>query len=167
MIINEKTISLNKKSKQLNWKQFSKAFLNASPNGIVVTDCYFKTVISNKKAQGHLDIFTGTLIPATLPELSEHSSSVLKNIITMRDIQVIRHNKKFMTRISPIIWKESKLGLLYLFEDVTMLEKVSRKMKSYQEMSIELDSLSTPVMMASGSAMARERLSGSIQPRNS
>ncbi|NOX32398.1 MAG: PAS domain-containing protein [Deltaproteobacteria bacterium] len=141
MIINEKTISLNKKSKQLNWKQFSKAFLNASPNGIVVTDCYFKTVISNKKAQGHLDIFTGTLIPATLPELSEHSSTVLKNIITMRDIQVIRHNKKFMTRISPIIWEKSTLGLLYLFEDVTMLEKVSRKMRSYQEMSIELDTI--------------------------
>ena len=141
MIINEKPVSLNKKSKQLNWKQFSKAFLNASSNGIVVTDRSFKTAISNKKAQGHLDIFTGTLIGSTLPELIEHSIAVLKNTITMRDIQIIRHNKKFMTRISPIIWNETTLGLLYLFEDVTMLEKVSRKMRSYQEMSIELDTI--------------------------
>jgi len=141
MIINEKPVSLNKKPKQLNWKQFSKAFLNASSNGIVVTDRSFKTAISNKKAQGHLDIFTGTLIGSTLPELIEHSIAVLKNTITMRDIQIIRHNKKFMTRISPIIWKKITLGLLYLFEDITMLEKVSRKMRSYQEMSIELDTI--------------------------
>jgi len=141
MIITEKSVSLNEDSKQLSWKQFSKAFLNASSNGIVVTDCSFKTAISNKKAQEHLDIFTGTLIQTTLPELTDHSTAVLKNTITMRDIQLIRHNKKFMTRISPIIWKKSTLGLLYLFEDITMLEKVSRKMRSYQEMSIELDTI--------------------------
>ncbi|MCD4719943.1 MAG: sigma 54-interacting transcriptional regulator [Desulfobacula sp.] len=141
MIITEKSISLNEKSKQLSWKQFSKAFLNASPNGIVVTDCSFKTAISNKKAQEYLDIFTGTLIQTTLPELTEHSTAVLKDTITLRDIQIIRHNKKFMTRISPIIWKEITLGLFYLFEDVTTLEKVSKKMKSYQEISMELDTI--------------------------
>jgi len=141
MIINEKAISLNEESKQLSWNQFSKAFLDASPNGVAVTDCSFKTIISNKIAQEHLDIFTGTLIQTTMPELIEHSAAVLKDTIIMRDIQIIRHNKKFIARISPIIWKENTLGLFYIFQDVTMLEKVSRKMRSYQEMSIELDTI--------------------------
>jgi len=141
MIITEKSVSFNKESKQLSWNQFSKAFLDASPNGVAVTDCSFKTIISNKIAQEHLDIFTGTLIRTTMPELIEHSAAVLKDTIIMRDIQIIRHNKKFIARISPIIWKENTLGLFYIFQDVTMLEKVSRKMRSYQEMSIELDTI--------------------------
>lgn len=141
MIINEKTISLNEESKQLSWKQFSKAFLNASPNGIAVTDCSFKTIISNEIAQKYLDVFTGTLIQTTLPELIEHSTTVLKNSTIMSDIQIIRHNKKFIARISPIIWAESPLGLFFIFQDITMLEKISRKMRSYQEMSIELDTI--------------------------
>lgn len=123
MLINGKTISLNEESKQLNWKQFSKAFLNASSNGIVVTDLSFKTAISNKKAQECLDVFTGTLIPATLPELTEQSTTALRNTKTIRHIQISRQDKKFMTRISPILWNKSTLGLLYLFEDVTTLER--------------------------------------------
>ena len=141
MTIDEKPLSLNSNAIALNWKQFSKAFLNASSNGIVVTDRSFKTTISNKKAQGYLDIFTGTLIKSTLPELFEPSRQVLKNIFPVRDIEVIRHDKKYLTRISPIIWEENILGLLYLFQDVTTLEKISKKMKSYQEMSIELDTI--------------------------
>lgn len=141
MTIDEKTLSMNRPPTQLNWKQFSKSFLNASPSGIVVTDRSFKTVISNKKAQSLLDIFTGTLIESTLPELIEHSTAILRNKIPVRDIEVIRHNKKFLTLISPIIWKEKTLGLLYLFQDITTLEKISRKMRSYQEMSIELDTI--------------------------
>jgi nitrogen fixation/metabolism regulation signal transduction histidine kinase len=54
----------------INWKQFNKAFLDAFPRGIVVTDCDTKITISNKKAQNRLDIFTGTLIGTTLPVLT-------------------------------------------------------------------------------------------------
>lgn len=128
-------------ARQLNWKQFSKAFLNASSDGIVVTDRFFKTLISNKKAQGYLDVYTGTLIPSTLPELVEPSRSVLKNRVSERDIDVGRNNNKFLTRISPIVWENAVLGLLYLFQDITTLEKISKKMTSYQEMSLELDTI--------------------------
>lgn len=141
MIINEKTISFDEKSKQLSWKQFSKSFLNASPNGVVVADCSFKTIISNKKARRYLDIFTGTLIQTTMPELIRHSAAVLKDTIVKKDIQITRHNKKFLTQISPIIWGKNTLGIFYLFEDITVLEKVSKKMKAYQQISVELDTI--------------------------
>lgn len=140
-IIDKTPISFDTVSKQLNWKQFSKAFLNASPNCIVVTDRLLKTTISNEKAQQYLDLFTGTLIKTTIPELKSYSEMVLKSTSPVRDIEVIRNNKKFLTQISPISWKDDILGLLYLFQDITMLEKLSKKMKSYQELSMELDTI--------------------------
>ena len=79
MINYNDTVSLGPKSKKPSWKQFSKAFLNASPNAIVVTDCSLKAAISNQKAQDNLDIFTGTLIKTTLPELHKSSNIILKN----------------------------------------------------------------------------------------
>ncbi len=141
MINHDNTVSLGSKSKKPSWKQFSKAFLNASPNAIVVTDCSLKAAVSNKKAQDHLDIFTGTLIKTTLPELHKSSKNVLENIAPVWDIEISRQHKKFLTRISPIVWEKELLGLLYLFQDITTLEKISKKMKSYQELSIELDTI--------------------------
>ncbi len=141
MTIKETSLSMTQYPGQLSWKQFSKAFLDASANGIVVTDRSLKTTISNRHAQGHLEVFTGTLIESTLPELAEISRAVLKNQISERDIEIVRHNKKFLTRISPILWGEFKIGLLYLFEDITRLEKISKKLRSYQEISIELDTI--------------------------
>lgn len=141
MVNYDNTLSLGLKSKKPSWKQFSKAFLNASPNAIVVTDCSFKTAISNKEAQNNLDIFTGTLIKTTLPELNEFSKIALDTASPVLDIEIIRQKKKFLTRISPIIWEKETLGLLYLFQDITTLEKISRKMESYHELSIELDTI--------------------------
>ncbi len=141
MVNYDNTLSLGSKSKKPSWKQFSKAFLNASPNAIVVTDCSFKTAISNKEAQNNLDIFTGTLIKTTLPELNEFSKISLGTASPVLDIEISRQSKKFLTRISPIIWEKEILGLLYLFQDITTLEKISKKMKSYQELSIELDTI--------------------------
>lgn len=113
MLVNEKTVPLNRENKSLNWKQFSKAFLDASPSGIVVTDRSFKTAISNRKAQAHLDIFTGTLINTTIPELVEDSKAVLRNKSSIRDIEVIRHDKKFLTLISPILWENHSGASLF------------------------------------------------------
>ncbi len=140
MLLNEKPLVPINESK-LNWKQFSKAFLNASPNAIVVTDRSSKAILSNEKAQGLLEIFTGTLLQTTLQELTRYSAAVLKNNIAMGDIEIRRHNQKFMARISPIVWNGFTLGLLYVFENVTVLEKVSQKMRSYQELSMELDTI--------------------------
>ncbi len=140
MLLNEKVLVPINESK-LNWKQFSKAFLNASPNPIVVTDRSSKAILSNEKAQGYLDIFTGTLLQTTLQELTRYAAAVLKNNLTMSDIEIRRNNQKFKTRISPIVWNGFTLGLLYVFENVTVLEKVSQKMRSYQELSMELDTI--------------------------
>ncbi|ACN14527.1 sigma-54 dependent transcriptional regulator [Desulforapulum autotrophicum HRM2] len=140
MLLNEKPLVPINELK-LNWKQFSKAFLNASPNAIVVTDRSSKAILSNEKAQDSLEIFTGTLLQTTLQELTRSSAAVLKNNIAMGDIEIRRNNQKFMTRISPIIWNGFTLGLLYVFENITALEKVSQKMRSYQELSMELDTI--------------------------
>ena len=41
---------------ELDWKQFSKALLNASPNGIAALDMTLKIMISNQLAQNGLEL---------------------------------------------------------------------------------------------------------------
>lgn len=126
---------------QLNWKQFSKAFLNATPNCIAVTDLEFKTIISNKFAKTYLDIFQGTLIASTIPELEKESFSVAKKKKPIKNLEIIRNKRHFLTTLSPINWEGSFLGILYIFQNTTELEKTSKKLKSFQQLSIELNTI--------------------------
>ncbi len=125
----------------LNWKQFSKAFLNATPNCIAVTDLEFKTIISNKFAKTYLDIFQGTLIASTIPELEKESFSVAKKKKPIKNLEIIRNKRHFLTTLSPINWEGSFLGILYIFQNTTELEKTSKKLKSFQQLSIELNTI--------------------------
>ena len=80
MVGNDEHVFLGAKPDVTNWKQFSKAFLNASPDGIVITDVSSKALISNTSAKKHFDIYPGTFIDTTLPELSDHSNTTLKTL---------------------------------------------------------------------------------------
>lgn len=129
------------KDNHMNWKQFSKAFLNATPNCIAVTDLSFKTITSNTIAQKYLDIFPGTLIGGTIPEIEQEGCHVLKYVEAVKNIEISRKNRNFITRMSPISWGKKLLGILYIFQDKTELDDISKKMKSYQELSIELNTI--------------------------
>lgn len=141
MRLNTDIPSVDLKDSHLNWKQFSKAFLNATPNCIAVTDLSFKTITSNTIAQKHLDIFPGTLIGTTIPEIEKEGCHVLKYVETIKNIEITRKNRNFITRVSPISWGKNLLGILYIFQDKTELDDISKKMESYQELSIELHTI--------------------------
>ncbi len=132
---------MNTTSNQLSWKKLGSTFLNTTQNGILVTDCYFKTIISNKKTQDHLGIFKGALIKDTLPELARHADAVIKTANGIKNIRLIRHPKKFMTDISPVLHNQTVVGIFFLFRDVTLMEKITSEMKACQKTSLELDTI--------------------------
>ncbi len=132
---------MNTKSNQLSLKQLCSTFLDTTQNGIIVTDCCFKAIISNKKAQNHLGLFEGALIKNALPELANHCASVLKTALSIGDIPITLPSKKFMVDISPILKNQTIEGIFFLFRDVTLLEKVTKEMTACQKTSLELDTI--------------------------
>ena len=125
----------------IDWRQFSKAMLNASINGIVALDTRGQAVISNKKAQDTMGFFPGTRQSTTLPEISKAASQILNKKVSVLKVPVKRKEKSYLVRISPIVVKQKILGLFCIFQDVTAFENVTDKMNAYQELSIELDTL--------------------------
>lgn len=134
-------ITMNTRLNQLSLKQLCSTFLDTTQNGIIVTDCCFKAIISNKKAQNHLGLFVGALIKNALPELANHCASVLKTAISIGDIPITLPSKKFMVDISPILKNQTIEGIFFLFRDVTLLEKVTKEMTACQKTSLELDTI--------------------------
>lgn len=126
---------------ELDWKQFSKALLNASPNGIAALDMTLKIMISNQLAQSGLELFPGAMLSTTLPELTKHAHQVLKANKTEEGIILNKNNVRYSVLLNPIRHQETVLGIFCIFQDMTAMEKVTSQMKSFQDLSMELDTI--------------------------
>jgi PAS domain S-box-containing protein len=124
-----------------NWRAFSKALLNASGNAIFVVDPAGIVVISNLKVQKTLGLYPGSRLAQTLPTFWPQVAKVLKTQRQRRDMPVQANGMSFLARLAPMNYKEERLGVLCLLEDRTELEKTTRKMFSFQELSQELDAI--------------------------
>ena len=124
-----------------NWRSFSRALLNASVNAIFVVDRSGRIVISNQRVQKALGLFPGSLLPNTLPAFWPHVSRVLQIQEQIRDLPVQAGEISFLARVAPVLVKKRIIGVLCVLEDRTELEKTTRKMLSYQELSQELDAI--------------------------
>ena len=125
----------------LDWKQFSKALLNASPNGIAALDMSLKIMISNRIAQNDLDLFPGAMVASTLPELSEAANRVLISGKALKGLTINKKNVRYSVLLNPIRHQGSLLGIFSIFEDITKMEQVTSQMESFQKLSMELDSI--------------------------
>ena len=124
-----------------NWRLFSKALLNASGNAIFAVDTSGRVVISNYKVQTTLGLFPGSLLPNTRPELWPHVCLILEDRKNIRDLQVQAGEISYLARLAPMIFKETLIGVLFVLEDRTELERTTRKMLTYQELNQELDAI--------------------------
>jgi PAS domain S-box-containing protein len=124
-----------------NWRLFSKTLLNASGNAIFVVDPSGTVVISNRRVQKALGLFPGSLLPNTFPVLWPHAREVLEKGRRIRRLPLQTDHKSYLARLDPMIYKEAIMGVLGVLEDRTELEKTTRKMRSYQELSQELEAI--------------------------
>ena len=124
-----------------NWRFFAKALLDASGNAIFVLDPSGTVVISNRRVQKSLGLFPGSLLPNTLPDFWPHACQVLEQRKNLRELPIQAGDASYLARLSPMIIKDTIIGVLCVLEDRTELEKTTRKMLSYQELSRELDAI--------------------------
>ena len=125
----------------LNWKEFGTALLNATLDGIAVFDNSLKAVISNKIARECLDIYPGSLLSATIPSLEQPARRVLQTQVVENRIIVNKKQHRYSVLVSPVHHDNASFGVLVLFEDVTAIEKITSRMVTYQDLSIELDTI--------------------------
>ena len=123
------------------WRLFARALLNASGSAIFVVDPSGTVAISNHLVQKHLGLFPGSLMSTSLPDFWPLVQRVIDERRQLRDQPVQAGGISFLARIAPINFQTDTIGVLCLLEDRTELEKTTRKMISYQELSQELDAI--------------------------
>jgi PAS domain S-box-containing protein len=124
-----------------SWRLFARALLDASGSAIFVVDPSGTVVISNRPVQKHLALFPGSLLSSTRPDLWPPVQRVLAERQPIGDLPVQAGTVAFVARLAPIRYDRRILGVLCVLEDRTELEKTTRKMHAYQELSQELDAI--------------------------
>jgi PAS domain S-box-containing protein len=124
-----------------NWRLFSKALLDASGNAIFAVDPSGTVLVSNRRVQKALGLYPGSSLPNTLPGLWPHVHQVLTDLTHLSGLQIQAAGISFLSRLAPMKFKATVIGVLCVLEDRTELEKATRKMRAYQELSQELDAI--------------------------
>ena len=125
----------------LNWKEFGSALLNATPNGVAVFDNTLHAVISNQLARNSLGIYPGSVLSATIPSLTAPARNVLATKMPETGIVVEKNDSRYSVLLGPIHHKDAAIGVLAVFEDMTALTNMTNRMKGFQQLSIELDTI--------------------------
>lgn len=127
--------------RHLDWKAFSRAMLNATRNGVFAVDGDGTVLVSNVIIQKAFGLFPGTSLPATLPGFWPEVENTLRDHTYRSEIPIHGEVGSFLARVNPIYWKDAPVGVLCVFDDRTELEKTTRRMLSYRELSRELDAI--------------------------
>ncbi|HKJ98903.1 MAG TPA: sigma 54-interacting transcriptional regulator [Desulfotignum sp.] len=125
----------------LNWKEFGSALLNATPNGVAVFDNTLQAVISNRLARDSLDLYPGAFLSATVPSLMAAARQVLSAKTVETGMVVKKNDSRYSVLLAPIRHNDAAIGVLAVFEDMTALTNMTNRMKGFQQLSIELDTI--------------------------
>jgi PAS domain S-box-containing protein len=125
----------------LNWKEFGSALLNATPNGVAVFDNTLQALISNRLARDGLDLYPGAFLSATVPSLMGPARHVLSSETVESGLVVEKNDSRYSVLLGPIHHQEAAIGVLAVFEDMTALTNMTNRMKGFQQLSIELDTI--------------------------
>jgi PAS domain S-box-containing protein len=130
-----------RESIDLNWKEFGSALLNATPNGVAVFDNTLQAVISNRLARDSLDLYPGAFLSATVPSLTAAARQVLSAKTVETGMVVKKNDSRYSVLLAPIHHNDAAIGVLAVFEDMTALTNMTNRMKGFQQLSIELDTI--------------------------
>ena len=124
-----------------SWRIFAKALLDASGSAIFAVDPSGTVVLSNRPVQQRLGLIPGSLLPETRDDIWSTVKRVLEDRQPVRELPVQAGGIAYLARLSPMQHDASVIGVLCELEDRTELEKTTRRMRVYQELSRELDAI--------------------------
>jgi len=105
-----------------DWHAFSRALLNASPNGIFVVDETGAIAISNKVIQKKFELFPGTRLKPTLPHFWPTVKRTLHDRKYRSEVTVRKQDNSYLATLGPVLWEKALIGVLCIFENITQLE---------------------------------------------
>jgi PAS domain S-box-containing protein len=125
----------------LNWKEFGSALLNATPNGVAVFDNALQALISNQPARNSLGLYPGAFLSATIPSLTASARKVLSDQTVETGLIVKKNDTRYSVLLGPVHHGDAAIGIIAIFEDMTALTNITNRMKGFQQLSIELDTI--------------------------
>lgn len=125
----------------LNWKEFGNALLNATPNGVVVFDNALQALISNQPARNCLGVYPGSFLAATVPSLTASAQRVLSGGAVETGLVVEKNDSRYSVLLGPVYHDDAAIGIIAIFEDMTALTNITNRMKGFQQLAIELDTI--------------------------
>lgn len=125
----------------LDWQTFSHALLNSAHNVIFVVDPFGSVIISNQLAEKQFGVPAGTRLEDAMPEFWTTVAATLRDRKYRAGIPYVHDGASFLARIGPIWWRAEMVAVLCILDDATELEQISLKLKTYQELSMELDAI--------------------------
>ncbi|WP_034625467.1 sigma-54 interaction domain-containing protein [Desulfotignum balticum] len=125
----------------LNWKEFGSALLNATPSGVAVFDNSLQALISNPPARNCLGLYPGAFLSATIPSLTASARKVLSDQIVETGLIVEKNDSRYSVMLGPVHHGNAAIGIIAIFEDMTALTNITNRMKGFQQLSIELDTI--------------------------
>lgn len=125
----------------IDWENLGKAFFHVTPDAIAVFDTTCQAVTSNELCRKAFGILPGTILVSRLPELSDKARTVVRTKSPVHDVVIEYNGRHFSVGLHPVLRKHELLGILFIFREVTNIDRVTIQMKHYQQLSDELDSL--------------------------
>ena len=113
--------------------------MNATGNGVAAIDPEGIVVFANRVARTVLGLLPGAPLEELQPKLWLVAAQRLRDYTPRLGIPLPIKDGYYLTKVYPMLWSSKLIGALCIFEDRSVLEEITRKMQSFQQLSRQLD----------------------------
>lgn len=125
----------------LDWQNFSHALLNAAHSVIFVVDQVGAIIICNQTASRNFGVHAGERLEEAMPDFWATVAATLEDRQYRSAIPLAHNGASFLARLGPVCWQDEMIGVLCILDDVTELAQTTLKLKTFQDLSRELDAI--------------------------
>lgn len=139
--MNERDSHRQAENSQPDQGELQHVLLNASGEGLLAVDAAGVTLLVNRVAREGLGCYPGVPLQEVLPELWPAVQETLQDRQRRVEVPVQLGGISFFTRISPLLIEGRLAGAACVFEERTKLDEMVGEMRTYQDLTRELDAI--------------------------
>lgn len=124
-----------------SWYSLGQAMAEVAGHAVIGVDNSGIVFLSNNQARQQFNVRTGAAIRDILPELWPVFVSTLENRGHRKEISCELAQTQYLLKVAPILLGNDSVGAICVLEERGELETVARQMRSFQEMTRELDAI--------------------------